>query len=569
MARKKIELFTDIHNEKEFDHMLKTNSKYLICAEIYSYAFGSCSALDRLFNTIKMNWADGKLMLLKVPANEIKLLQRFRNQSEPVYIFILNSKVTKVFRGVDPITFAEVAKYELYCFHRWRDGDPVDRPLYEIDEVTSDEMDWITVRKLEKEQDASALNARRSARQAVRKHHRAELMVPFLNDINFVIFWPHCYHAHPELYEQWDANNIIMIGREEIEITEDKVSNIFYAGDAPLNEASLHKLKSGPALAICFRLLDADRHFVSLVRRILYEDIPPYDETQGGESLRSMKTAYDRYKTYSPSKEEIWRQRKEEEEERKEEQKRCRARFMSETRRLAREAVLDAIEAKKKEKELKKLELLKSGNLEALEVLNATSDAHLPAMVSKMSVAFHDDVEEEEEEEFVIDESEYFPPAGLLIPGFYAPPNDIAKANGLAVLFPKLVLERVTPNPEFLPPHVLALLEISKRHKAIEAIAPFKRAIINMGIFEASSPYRSVHIAYTVKQFDTLDSTSLNLDKMRLAFMLSMEVDVPLLHLMDLNPLHVSRDCAAGEEECAAMFPVNYGDEYNQFEDFD
>lgn len=89
-----------------------------------------------------------------------------------------------------------------------------------------------------------------------------------------------------------------------------------------------------------------------------------------------------------------------------------------------------------------------------------------------------------------------------------------------------------------------------------------------MGIFEASSPYHSVHIAYTVKQFDTLDSTSLNLDIMRPAFMLSMEVDVPLLHLMDLNPLHVSRDCSAGEEECAAMFPVNYGDDYDQFEDF-
>lgn len=58
-------------------------------------------------------------------------------------------------------------------------------------------------------------------------------------------------------------------------------------------------------------------------------------------------------------------------------------------------------------------------------------------------------------------------------------------------------------------------------------------------------------------------------EQLKLAFMLSVEVDVPLLHLMDLNPLHVSRDCAIGEEECAAMFSVDYGDEYDQFEDFD
>lgn len=43
--------------------------------------------------------------------------------------------------------------------------------------------------------------------------------------------------------------------------------------------------------------------------------------------------------------------------------------------------------------------------------------------------------EEASEEE---DADEYFPPPGMVIPGFYAPPDDIAKANGLAILFPKV-----------------------------------------------------------------------------------------------------------------------------------
>ena len=53
-----------------------------------------------------------------------------------------------------------------------------------------------------------------------------------------------------------------MVGRELVELTEEKINDIFYAGDAPLNEASQHKLLSGPALAICFRLLDKDVDFV-------------------------------------------------------------------------------------------------------------------------------------------------------------------------------------------------------------------------------------------------------------------------------------------------------------------
>ncbi|KAJ8717452.1 hypothetical protein PYW08_005851 [Mythimna loreyi] len=570
MAKKKIELFVEIHNEKEFEIFLRNHLDELICAEIYSYAFGSCTALDRIFTTMKMDWSNGKLILLKVPSDEIEVLQRFRDHSEPVYMFILNAKVTKVFRGVDTVKFAEVTRKELDLFNQAQAGHVEDsegqermvppRAVYELDEPTPDEKDWMTTRALEKQQEAASLVSRRSSRQAIRKRHRAELMVPFLTDVNFVLFWPHCFHAHPELYERWDANNIVMVGRELVELTEEKIADIFYAGDAPLNEASIHKLMSGPALAICFKLLDEDVDFVPLVRRILYEEI----ESMSVNDLKQLMTAFDRYKTYSPTREEIWQQRQADRKFKKSEEKRRRMRLLSETRRINRQAVVEAFEAKKKAREQRKLDLLKAGNLAALDQMNEEPEEELPEEVAP-EVA----TEEEEECLFEEDEDEYFPPPGLLIPGFYAPPNDIAKSNGLAVLFPKLVRERVTPQTEFLPRHVLVLLEISKRYKALEAIAPFKHAIIHMGIFEATTPYDCVHIAYSVKQFDTLDITSLNSDQLKLAFMLSVEVDVPLLHLMDLNPLHVSRDCASGEEECAAMFSVDYGDEYDQFEDFE
>lgn len=53
-----------------------------------------------------------------------------------------------------------------------------------------------------------------------------------------------------------------MVGREELVLTKEMAEDVLYAGDAPFNEASMHKLLSGPALAICFRSLDTDRHFV-------------------------------------------------------------------------------------------------------------------------------------------------------------------------------------------------------------------------------------------------------------------------------------------------------------------
>ncbi|XP_063830430.1 uncharacterized protein LOC135079754 isoform X1 [Ostrinia nubilalis] len=484
-----------------------------------------------------------------------------RVYSKATLILSFNKKTTKVFRGVDAIRMAEVAKKEIYYFKMELGGACFDRPMYELDEPTPDEMEWITTRKAEIKLDTVNAHARREARQASRKKHRAELMVPHLQHLNFVLYWPHTTHAHFELYERWDLNNIVMVGREELLLTKEKAEDILYAGDAPINEASMHKLLSGPALAICFRLLDTDKHFVSLVRKILYEEIPQIDNEKLLSDQPPRKTAFDRYKSYSLSKEEILQLRREEKIKRQEEELMKRARRLSEMQRLARQAQDDAVEAKRLEKEQRKLQLLKAGNLNALDQIDEEPEDEIDIVIPE---ELPEEIEEESEEE---NDDEYFPPAGLLVPGLYAPPNDIAKANGLAILFPRLVMECVTPQPEFLPPHVLVMLAIGQRYTAVEAMQRHKNAIIHMGIFKATTPFDAKHVAYSVKQYDQLDM-AVNESELRIAFMVSIKIDLPLLELMDLNPLYVSRDSISGEEECAAMFPVGYADEYPEFEDF-
>lgn len=67
---------------------------------------------------------------------------------------------------------------------------------------------WRAAREREKQEESVSTASRRIARQAARKRHRAELMIPHLTDLNFVLYWPHCLHAHPELYERWDFNSL-------------------------------------------------------------------------------------------------------------------------------------------------------------------------------------------------------------------------------------------------------------------------------------------------------------------------------------------------------------------------
>ncbi|XP_050682462.1 uncharacterized protein LOC126977875 [Leptidea sinapis] len=358
MAKKKQELFIDINTQRDFNYILDHNKDQLICIEVYCSFAGPCTALDRLFITMKYDWSDGQLILLRVLADEVEALSRFRDQSQPVYLFILNKKIIASFRGVDNIKFAEVARKEIQLY---KQGNVIEGRGYNIDEASPEDIECQEKQNIEKEEEEKTIASQIAARQAERKRHRAELMVPHLRHLNFVLFWPHCIHAHHELYERWDLNNIIMVGREEIQLTEELALDILYDGDAPINEASIHMLLSAPALAICFRLLDVDKHFVSLARKILYEEIPPIDPAKKPDEQPPQKTAFDMYKMYSPTREAIFQRRREQLQKMKEESLYKRARRLSEVQRLARQAIEEAKVERQMRKEQRKLEILKIG----------------------------------------------------------------------------------------------------------------------------------------------------------------------------------------------------------------
>ncbi|CAG9563752.1 unnamed protein product [Danaus chrysippus] len=207
MAKKKIELFINIDNEKEFENMITTNSKTLICADLYNSYAGPCVVLDHLFIRIKLDWSDDKIILLRIRVDDIPSLERFKNHCEPVFVFILDKRITKIFRGVDNIRFAEVAKKEVEYFKSRLEGVIDDRKTYNFDEVLPEEQEWVKKLVLEQKQRKAIVLMRKKERQAARKRHRAELMVPYLEHLNFVLYWPHAVHAHPELYERWDVNS--------------------------------------------------------------------------------------------------------------------------------------------------------------------------------------------------------------------------------------------------------------------------------------------------------------------------------------------------------------------------
>ncbi|KAI8419779.1 hypothetical protein MSG28_008439 [Choristoneura fumiferana] len=146
---------------------------------------------------------------------------------------------------------------------------------------------------------------------------------------------------------------------------------------------------------------------------------------------------------------------------------------------------------------------------------------------------------------------EYIPPGGLFVPGFYSPSNDLAKSNALKHFYPKVVSQLTSIESEHLPPHVLVMFHIDKRHDVKEIMTLYPDEMLSVGVFVGDDIHTAEHLAYSIKQYDTLDRPRRHL---------------PLLQLAGLNPCYISSDVASGERDCLTLFPVGYGDDFEEEE---
>ncbi|KOB72654.1 Uncharacterized protein OBRU01_11964 [Operophtera brumata] len=462
-------------------------------------------------------------------------------------------QLTRAMFGANGIELCRIIEEELGLMQKEIDTG-VTRPKQDISQMLPEEEVKLKANLRIEEEYREAAERLRVLTTAERKKRVTLRLSQLVKQLNFILFWPHCHDAHPALYEKWDLIKVL------------------YMSDVDPNEACIHALCNGECLAVLFKM-DDNRDFIKLLRYALYEEIPIPKEDVPVEKQVPPIPAYERYASMSKTKREVRRERHERKE-----------RLASEQARLAREAEEDRLEKGEAEED------------------------------------FHSDVSVEGEE--------YIPPGGLFVPGLYAPPNEMAKANGLAFFYPKVVKEMAKIESEFLPPHVLVMFHIEKRADVRDIVKQYTDEILALGIFVGDEVSSAEHIAFSIKQYEKMERHRRHADlkslawssahreimsgcfskdrlalvvsrkrslpllqlaglnpcyisadlkthreimsgcfsKDRLALMVSRKRSLPLLQLAGLNPCYISADLNCGERDCLKLFPVGYGDDFEEEE---
>ncbi|XP_047541246.1 uncharacterized protein LOC125074066 [Vanessa atalanta] len=574
MARKgQVSIQDNVETNEELEEYLNANFNKLICMEVYSDFCGHCLATGNAIRKGKLEIGQDRISMVKALADNIDALSRFKNKSEPTFLFIFKGKLIRAMFGANGVELCRIIEEEIGHMQREIDTG-VERPKQEISELLPEEAAKIKEDQKLEENFREAAERLRVLTIAARKKRICERLARYVKDLNFILYWPHCHKAHLDLYEKWDQINIQVAAKDTIQMTEEGVKEALYMSDVDPNEACVYALMKDEALVVLFKMFDNDdRDFVKLMRHTLYEEIPVPKEDVPPEKQIPPIPAYERYASISKTAREVRRERYEAKMQKLREEKEERERLAAEQARLAREAEEERQRIEKQRQEEERMARIQAGlpaepepvpgeeTVEGEETEGADTEIteepeNIEELVEEVEEEFHSDVEVEDEE--------YIPPGGLFVPGLYSPPNILAKANGLSYFYPKIVSQITPIESEYLPPHVLVMFSIDKRHEVKEVIEQFPGEILNYGIFIGDDPNTAEHLAFTIKQYDKI--TRVRKHKDRLALMVSRKRSLPLLQLAGLNPCYISHDVVSGERDCLTLFPVGYGDEYEEEE---
>nr|XP_032524552.1 WD repeat-containing protein 87-like isoform X2 [Danaus plexippus plexippus] len=582
MARKgQVAIQDNIETNEEFEETLMSNFDRLLCLEVYSEFCGHCLATGNAIRKGKLEIGQDRIAMVRALADNIDVLSRFRNRSEPIFLFISKGKLIRAMFGANGLELCRIMEEELENV-KIEAETGIERPKQEIEELLPEEAAKIE-EDLKMEEEAREKTERlRVLTTAARKKRVCERLARHVRGLNFILYWPHCHKAHLDLYEKWDLINVQVAAKETIQMTEELVKEALYMSDVDPNEACIHALMNGEALVVLFKMFDTDdRDFVKLMRHTLYEEIPVPKEDLPPEKQLPPIPAFERYATISKTAREVRRERYEARMEKLRQEKEDRDRLAAEQARLAREEEEERQRLEKQRQEEERMARIQAGlpaDPEPEPAQEAGEEGGEEAVEGEETeVAETEDIEEPEqkeeeqvevEEEFhsdvSVEDEEYIPPGGLFVPGLYTPPNDLAKANALAYFYPKIVSQITPIESEFLPPHVLVMFTIEKRHDVKDIMDQFPDEILNYGIFIGDDPTTAQHLAYTIKQYNHMSRIRKHND--RLALMVSRKRSLPMLQLAGVNPCYISHDVESGEKDCLIMFPVGYGDDYEEEE---
>ncbi|XP_026677234.1 uncharacterized protein LOC103506369 [Diaphorina citri] len=239
MAPKKPkDLSLQVFTDEDWARMLKLRG--LLVVEIYSSFYGPCIAMQSSLKKMKMvDISSDYLVLVMAQADDIAILERFRNTCDPVWILFGNGKLITTVFGVNPPVLIKLIKDEFANELKVMAGT-LKRPDKSLATVTPEEIE----RARQNEEKDAQLNAVKEEEMNVRLEryrlislHRLQHLLPHQT---IVLYFTNGrspsgeYPAMTKMTTFYEKLQLSVQTLEDVQLNEEKIRRIFFQSSIEL-----------------------------------------------------------------------------------------------------------------------------------------------------------------------------------------------------------------------------------------------------------------------------------------------------------------------------------------------
>uniref|UniRef100_A0A1Q3FT98 Uncharacterized protein n=1 Tax=Culex tarsalis TaxID=7177 RepID=A0A1Q3FT98_CULTA len=487
------QLQAEINTDEEFEKFLERDG--LLVMDIFTDWCGPCTGMVSSLKKIKLELGGDNLQLAVCKSDDIEALKRFRNNSEPTWLFASHGKIVNLMYGTNVPKLINMITEELDIELKCRAGE-VERKYYELHELTPEEQEREDAKRAIEE------NAERIEKEAAIKKRRDYIIHVFdeimtnIPDMGITLFMP---HVHKDVYKKLNEN----AEKHDLHFKEKRLVH--------LNPKMLEVLHFD-----CENPIEDD-----VFEHIFYKDVQAYVWKLQEDVSRTPEDVIADFVQFLTEPSEV----------------------LDADGNVEKviPPLIEPLEMHYNQNDGTWKPLIKNPPKKGGKGAKPTPEL---AAATTSSASMSSSKETFDEESC----------PKMFVPGVWSPTNRRATAALFYLLFRHLTDHFLPPDPVPEPPHICIVFDAYKKRDVFEVAEKYKRDVMSYGYFTTGDPKTAELIAKTTERYVRL-KPNVN-DKLILKC--SKATSHAMLALTAVGPCYISQNAVEGQEECALLFPPNY-----------
>ncbi|CAG9567611.1 unnamed protein product [Danaus chrysippus] len=286
-----VQLQAELNNDDEWNKFLLRDG--LLVIDVYTEWCGPCIGMVGNLKKIKVEIGGDNLHLAVAKADTIGCLSRFRNRSEPTWMFISGGQLINVVFGADAPRLARTIVEELKNEELVKKGER-QRPTRAPHELTPPEQEVALAQEKLLQQRKEKEAAAAAAERLERREARAVALEVHFNDVCPALMMPHSQKNIRKVSDALEPYGVIVADKCPLVLGKDGAKALGVEDPEFAKPETAMALLERPALVLLLKKLpDKEGSVIELVRRAIYNEGIESDENEAKKSLAEELRAND------------------------------------------------------------------------------------------------------------------------------------------------------------------------------------------------------------------------------------------------------------------------------------